>query len=557
LPRLVVFVHIPKTAGTTVKTIFTRSYPPGLIHNSGNAFRNPEASRLRVSKLAQSKKTGSTRVIAGHTPFGFHKAHMPPDAVYLTVLREPVDHTLSYYHFLLTPGRQSPQYLPSREGPRLLPLPPEETSLAELLERGVYLLDNLATRMLSDRQTPFGELGPEDLQQAKDNLKRFAVVGLTERLDESIVLMARTLGLGLVPYTSQKVNPARPTLAATSAAERKLIEEHNQFDLELYSHAQHLFDERVAAAGELTAEVRELRRISIGRDHSEAQLVFPLRRKRARPPRAEPEPASPPLIFVHVPKTGGSTAGTVLRWSYPRKATRSAGNAFSNPDAARKRVQRLAADTRRIRVVTGHVPYGLLRSHFGARARYATILREPFDRTLSHYYWLTGADEAEAGVFATRAGPSRLRYPTRELSVEEMLERGVYLLGNMATRLLCNRESPYGELSPDDLEDAKLNLRERFELVGLTERLPESIVLLERMLGLELVPFTSEKVNRNRPRADDVPEDLKSVIEEHNRYDLELYSLGKTLFEQRVAAAHGLEDDAEKLKRISETGGPV
>jgi galactose-3-O-sulfotransferase len=200
-------VHIPKTAGTTVRTIFLHAYPRSAIRNSGNALRDPESSRRRVARLAQSTG-GAVRVVVGHTPYGLHKAHMPADALYVTLLRDPVDQMLSSYHFLLPPGRQSPQCLPAREGPRILPLPPEETSLAEMLERGVYLLDNLATRMLADRETPFGELGPEDLQQAKDNLARFAVVGITERFDESIVLMQRALALGAVPYASQKVNSA-------------------------------------------------------------------------------------------------------------------------------------------------------------------------------------------------------------------------------------------------------------------------------------------------------------------------------------------------------------
>jgi len=356
-------------------------------------LRNPERVRRRVAGLARRRLDNTTRVVAGHAPYGLHTAHASPDAVYLTVLRDPVDQTLSFYHFLIEPERYGPQYLPSREGPRLLPLPRQGIDLAEMLEQGLYLLDNLATRRLSDRQTAFGELRPEDLQQAKENLAR--------------------------------------------------------------------------------------------------------------------------------------------------KSTSSAGNAFSNPDAAGTRVQGLAASPRRSRVVIGHVPYGELRAHFGDGPRYTTILREPVDRTLSHYYWLIGSDLDDTNVFATRAGPARLPNPTRELSVRDARTRR--LSARQRGNPLALRESPYGDRSSDDLEDAKRNLRERFDLVGLMERLPESIVLLERMLGLELVPFTSEKVNRSRLRVDDVPEGLKSVIEEHNRLDL--YSLAKALSEQRVAAAAGLQED--------------
>jgi hypothetical protein len=290
----------------------------------------------------------------------------------------------------------------------------------------------------------------------------------------------------------------------------------------------------------------------VGRDRPEAQLAFDLREPRVRPRRQEPESKSLPLIFVHVPKTGGSTVGSVLRLAYPGKSVPSLGNGLTNPHETQARVERLAAATRRVRAITGHAPFGLLKAQFGEGARFATVLREPVDRTLSHYFWLTGADDDRVHLFPTRSGPRPLPTPSPETPVEEMLERGVYLLDNLATRLLCDRTSAYGELSAADLDDARRNLREHFELVGLTERLPESIALLERLIGVGPVPFTSQKVNRGRPGVEEVSQERKAVVAAHNRYDLELYSLARELFDEQVAAAPGLEEEADALERISE-----
>jgi hypothetical protein len=35
---LTVFIHIPKTAGTTFRRILRANFPPGTVHNTGNVF---------------------------------------------------------------------------------------------------------------------------------------------------------------------------------------------------------------------------------------------------------------------------------------------------------------------------------------------------------------------------------------------------------------------------------------------------------------------------------------------------------------------------------------
>jgi hypothetical protein len=176
-------------------------------------------------------------------------------------------------------------------------------------------------------------------------------------------------------------------------------------------------------------------------------------------------------------------------------------------------------------VVAGVTTYGLLRSHLPSGTRYATILREPVDRTLSHYCWLNAAD----------------------LPLPEMLVRG-RLLDNLMTRLLYGSESPLGELPPDALERAKQTLGE-FEVVGLTEQLDETIVLVERMLGLGVVPYRSQNVNPGRRRVADLTEEERAVVEEHNRLDLELYAYARTVFDAQVSDE--IVRDAEALRKLS------
>ena len=63
------------------------------------------------------------------------------------------------------------------------------------------------------------------------------MVGLTERFDESFILIRRALGWRLPMYETHNVStaelPAPPTPAAID-----LIRERNRFDLALYEHAE-------------------------------------------------------------------------------------------------------------------------------------------------------------------------------------------------------------------------------------------------------------------------------------------------------------------------------
>ena len=88
----------------------------------------------------------------------------------------------------------------------------------------------------------------DDLARAKQNLDRFLVVGLTERFDESFILIRRALGWRLPMYERQNVSeaelPAPPTPTAI-----ELIRERNRFDLALYEHAAKLFAAAVESQG--------------------------------------------------------------------------------------------------------------------------------------------------------------------------------------------------------------------------------------------------------------------------------------------------------------------
>jgi hypothetical protein len=233
-PRpLTVFIHIPKTAGTTFRRILRANVPRGAINNAGNVFKGRGGVDPAVLTQLHASVPMLARdlyVLTGHIPFGI-RASLPDDTRYVTFLRDPIDRTLSHYHRIMEVRKRDPL--------------PEGTTLEQILSEGIYLHDNLQTRMLSDHPAPFDDVTEEMLEQAKANLENaFAAIGLVERFDESLVFFQRELELQSVLYVPSQVAD-RPPKTEVPEEHLRAAERYNEHDLELYRFAAELFERRV------------------------------------------------------------------------------------------------------------------------------------------------------------------------------------------------------------------------------------------------------------------------------------------------------------------------
>ena len=231
------FVHLPRTGGTTIEKVLDRKYRSRVLHVE--TLWDPLAS---VGDLPFDQRAAAL-VVAGHVHYGVDE-YIPRDCDYVTMLRDPVARVISMYHFI----RGNPKHWLHAELRR------SGMGLREFAETAADPgVDNEQTRLIAgigsgELGQPPSELGPEALEEAKRNLGTFLVVGLTERFDDSFILLRRALGWRLPMYMS--VNAARASESAPVDEDAiAAIRERNRLDLELYDCARDLFEEAVARHG--------------------------------------------------------------------------------------------------------------------------------------------------------------------------------------------------------------------------------------------------------------------------------------------------------------------
>lgn len=247
--QLILYPHIPKTGGTTLASIIHRQYQPGAVWSLTRG--SYEAFELVRTRRALSPETA---VIQGHMRFGMHTFVARP-CTYVTLLRDPVDRVVSnYLHAWRDPEMAAHRGLRSRG-----------ISLKEYASGGHFHgASNQQTGFLWGRRLDAALVPEAALELAKHNLRaHFSVVGLTERFDETLILLRRTFGWRFIFYERRNVDPARTQRAPVDHETLKAIESANQLDRELYDYARALFEEQVRRQGpDFAIEVAAFKRLN-------------------------------------------------------------------------------------------------------------------------------------------------------------------------------------------------------------------------------------------------------------------------------------------------------
>jgi hypothetical protein len=239
---LLIFLHIPKTAGSTMHHILARQYPPAAVYSIAGDRVQESYDALRALPATDKAQLACVK---GHLPYGVHEFFRQP-ATYITFLRDPANWVRSYYTFILSiPSHPLRQAVAACNG--------VEEFCALLTEWG---MNNFQTRILAGTQAhetimpPYGPLPEHALETAIAHLEaQVTVTGLAEQFDASLLMMKRRLGWGNVHYLRQNVTRGKPATLRLTEEQKALIYRDNALDLALYQYARERLQKQIEAEG--------------------------------------------------------------------------------------------------------------------------------------------------------------------------------------------------------------------------------------------------------------------------------------------------------------------
>jgi hypothetical protein len=231
------FLHIPKTAGTSVHNVLHRHFS--------------KKEQLEINVFAEGKNLENfskeyldeLRLVRGHFSFGEHRVFGDVKFEYTTMLREPVDRCVSHYYYNL-----AEQDKKKKPGGRRI-----NVSLKELCERGDFLfVDNAQVRFLSGNpKVAIGSVTREMMEEAWNNLqKHFPVIGIQEQFDAYILMLCDRYELNLPYYRKQRVNKGRKAVAELDEETRRAVAARNILDIELYERVKKKVMDEIESKGE-------------------------------------------------------------------------------------------------------------------------------------------------------------------------------------------------------------------------------------------------------------------------------------------------------------------
>jgi Sulfotransferase family len=225
---------------------------------------------------------------------------------------------------------------------------------------------------------------------------------------------------------------------------------------------------------------------------------------------------APLLIFVHLPKTAGTTLTRILQRQYGCTAVLELYDSTCGEELRTLPGSQIS----RIQAVIGHFQFG---AHvFVSRpSTYITLLRDPVERVISHYYFVRR--QPDHYLYAAAQAMDVREFVTALDSAEPNNDQTRLLAGTM---LASHPDADWGRM----LNAAKANLRNHFTVVGLVEEFDRSLILMQRALGWRLPLYSRENTGRNRPPHQPISEHTLQTIRDYNQADIALYEYARSIF---------------------------
>jgi len=242
------------------------------------------------------------------------------------------------------------------------------------------------------------------------------------------------------------------------------------------------------------------------------------------------------FIYTHIPKCGGTSFRYFLNESakmsgIPRSKRYIPGYNWLSVEKDYHRLNRRKQSRfhdKNYKVVAMHVEYGW---HMSAASYmkvpfYYIILRNPLNRVISHYQFFNKG-KGRKGV----KGIDIMQLDRNKLN--EVLATSA----NLSIMYVLGKSIKGGEATSMMKDDALDNLLHRYNDFGILEESDKSISSLVKNWP-HWLSSTRSLDHRNKTlikrAGDSLSQEVKEMIEEHNRFEIEFYNTAKALFFRRV-----------------------
>lgn len=250
----VIFHHIPKSAGTSVRATIKSNYRRGEI---GELYEFERDHRHAGAIGEYYKSLGwwrrrRTKIFCGHAAVSLVPVLEPPFRCF-TFLREPVDRVLSLFHFAMEhPGGgfgkpRIAELLQEIDKPldQVLELTPQLLSEDPVKHRPLWAFFNGQIRsLMRDHPKVQSAVGYDRVledelhEQALALIERHFILGFQEQFDASLRHVAQELDWQQAEPKQENITQRRPKRDSVDPELVRRIEEANQLDVRFYRDCQ-------------------------------------------------------------------------------------------------------------------------------------------------------------------------------------------------------------------------------------------------------------------------------------------------------------------------------
>ncbi len=221
---MLIFVHIPKSAGTSFKGLLKKIYKPSeiIVVDSDGWYKDMNysvaANRTNLPGAQQIQPPASVKCITGHFNASCF-VNLYPNADYITWVRDPIQRMISHYNYYLRIGAYYGQIAPTKRSYDIIDLETYATHSYNV---------NFMTQLINIPLT------------------KFKFIGIVEKYDEEIKRFKETFGIDINEESQHyNLNPEKKSVQETY----NVSDEQKEKLMKLHAEDYKLYNECLKLAG--------------------------------------------------------------------------------------------------------------------------------------------------------------------------------------------------------------------------------------------------------------------------------------------------------------------